>query len=127
MNVDIAGAVVTPISPTKCKLVQIIDVDLNGSIPQFVVELVTCRAFPQTMRRIERIARGLGKRDESLVLLASKDATEDIDVQDDADRVMEADRGVFGRVGEFVQELQPWLVAGMFLWGVLGNLKKKAG
>ncbi|KAG0250866.1 hypothetical protein DFQ27_009172 [Actinomortierella ambigua] len=54
METAIAGQIIGPIQdqPTKCRLIQIIDADLKGSIPQRLIQLVSTKAVPEGIRNI---------------------------------------------------------------------------
>jgi hypothetical protein len=58
MTCRVAGSMVQPHpsgDPTRCRVIQIVDGDLGGSIPNMVLQLVTTRAFPVNMRAVNRM------------------------------------------------------------------------
>ena len=64
MNVYLAGFVVEPHpsgDENLSRVVQIMNADLGGSLPSFVVSLVTTQAFPITFRNVNKILRKIEK------------------------------------------------------------------
>ncbi|KAF9977717.1 START domain-containing protein 10 [Actinomortierella ambigua] len=54
METTIAGQIIGPIQdqPTKCRLIQVLDADLKGSIPQRLIQLVSTKAVPEGIRNV---------------------------------------------------------------------------
>ncbi|KAG0231097.1 hypothetical protein BGW42_000514 [Actinomortierella wolfii] len=54
METTIAGQIIGPVEnqPTKCRLIQVLDADLKGSIPQRLIQLVSTKAVPEGIRNV---------------------------------------------------------------------------
>ncbi|KAG0367451.1 hypothetical protein BC939DRAFT_437039 [Gamsiella multidivaricata] len=80
METAIAGQIVGPEpgQPNRCRLVQVLDADLKGWIPEKVIQLVSTKAVPEGIRNVNGILPSLTPYDECKTLervaLARKEA-----------------------------------------------------
>ncbi|KAJ3383404.1 hypothetical protein HDU92_004231 [Lobulomyces angularis] len=148
MQANIAGIVCFK-HPTKSNLtrcVQIIDGDLKGWIPKAIVALVTTKAFPISLGRVNKILLSKEKTTISQSILESQQLTADVkspnetvitDFKEDQgcgekekvsivrkndDLEIKQTGSGFGVVHKFFIEVQPFLVFGIF---VLSIVKRK--
>ncbi|KAG0205538.1 START domain-containing protein 10 [Mortierella sp. GBA30] len=92
METAVAGQMVGPEpgQPNKCRLVQILDADLKGWIPEKVIQMVSTKAVPEGMRNVNKLLPSLRPYQESKAIeraaIAAKE-TETKDNQDGEDQV----------------------------------------
>ncbi len=68
MDAKIAGQIVGPHpskNPNLCRVIQLIDGDLKGWIPKALVALVTTKAMPFSLRRVNKMMRDMPKKQKS--------------------------------------------------------------
>ncbi|KAF9389973.1 START domain-containing protein 10 [Podila verticillata] len=72
METAVAGHIITSESdaPNKCRLVQILDADLKGWIPEKVIQMVSTKAVPDGMRNVNKLVPSISPYNESKVLAA---------------------------------------------------------
>ncbi|KAI1321624.1 hypothetical protein EDD11_003104 [Mortierella claussenii] len=70
METAVAGQIVGPEpgQPNKCRLVQVLDADLKGWIPEKVIQLVSTKAVPEGMRNLNKLLPSLKPYTESKTL-----------------------------------------------------------
>ncbi|ORZ05342.1 hypothetical protein BCR41DRAFT_361923 [Lobosporangium transversale] len=85
METAVAGQIVGPEPghPEKCRLVQILDADLKGWIPEKVIQLVSTKSIPQGIHKINRILLNLQPYSESKSLQRVLELKAAEEVQDD--------------------------------------------
>ncbi|KAG0035104.1 START domain-containing protein 10 [Podila clonocystis] len=80
METAIAGQIIGPEPgfPNKCRLVQILDADLKGWIPEKVIQMVSTKAVPEGMRNVNKLVPTIEPYTESKIIervaLARKEA-----------------------------------------------------
>ncbi|KAG0363835.1 START domain-containing protein 10 [Podila minutissima] len=80
METAIAGQIIGPEPgfPNKCRLVQVLDADLKGWIPEKVIQMVSTKAVPEGMRNVNKLIPKIEPYTESKIIeraaLARKDA-----------------------------------------------------
>ncbi|KAG0094020.1 hypothetical protein BGZ93_009411 [Podila epicladia] len=80
METAIAGQIIGPEPgfPNKCRLVQVLDADLKGWIPEKVIQMVSTKAVPEGMRNVNKLIPTIEPYTESKIIervaLARKDA-----------------------------------------------------
>ncbi|GJJ77581.1 hypothetical protein EMPS_09940 [Entomortierella parvispora] len=70
METAVAGQIIGPEpgQPTKCRLVQVLDADLKGWIPEKVIQLVSTKAVPEGMRNVNNMIPSLPPYEHSKIL-----------------------------------------------------------
>ncbi|KAG0278391.1 hypothetical protein BGZ96_002404 [Linnemannia gamsii] len=70
MDMAVAGQIIGPEpgQPNKCRLVQLMDADLKGWIPDKVIQLVSTKAVPEGIRNVNKMIPGLEHYQESKAL-----------------------------------------------------------
>ncbi|KAF9922369.1 hypothetical protein FBU30_007480 [Linnemannia zychae] len=70
MEMAVAGQIVGPEpgQPDKSRLVQIMDADLKGWIPDKIIQLVSTKAVPEGIRKVNKMARRMEPYQESKAL-----------------------------------------------------------
>ena len=84
MNARLAGVVVGAHptgNPNRCRVVQLLDGDLNGNIPKFVIAMVTTQAFPVTFRTINKILTKDRPRKSQSDLIEEAESVDDVVVE----------------------------------------------
>ncbi|KAI1316488.1 hypothetical protein EDD11_009901 [Mortierella claussenii] len=84
METSVAGHIITPVegSPAgraMCKLVQILDADLKGWIPDKVIQMVSTKAVPDGLRAINKIIPTIEPYQQSKVLARAAEAQRETD------------------------------------------------
>ncbi|KAG0338503.1 Pleckstrin y domain-containing F member 1 [Podila horticola] len=72
METAVAGHIITsePGAPNKCRLVQILDADLKGWIPEKVIQMVSTKAVPDGIRNVNKSVPSIRPYNESKILSA---------------------------------------------------------
>ncbi|KAG0030972.1 START domain-containing protein 10 [Podila clonocystis] len=72
METAVAGHIISsePGAPNKCRLVQILDADLKGWIPDKVIQMVSTKAVPDGIRNVNKSVPSISSYNESKVLSA---------------------------------------------------------
>ncbi|KAG0057110.1 START domain-containing protein 10 [Gryganskiella cystojenkinii] len=55
METAVAGHIITPEGPSSCRLVQVLDADLKGWIPDKVIQMVSTKAVPDGLRAVNAL------------------------------------------------------------------------
>ncbi|KAG0098433.1 Pleckstrin y domain-containing F member 1 [Podila epicladia] len=76
METAVAGHIITsePGAPNKCRLVQILDADIKGWIPEKVIQMVSTKAVPDGIRNVNTSIPSISPYRESKVLSAAQAA-----------------------------------------------------
>ncbi|KAI8605360.1 hypothetical protein EDD21DRAFT_401330 [Dissophora ornata] len=74
METTVAGHVITPEEGNRCKLVQILDADLKGWIPDKVIQMVSTKAVPDGLRAVNKIIPNITPYLKSKVLVKAAQA-----------------------------------------------------
>ncbi|KAG0308339.1 hypothetical protein BGZ98_008321 [Dissophora globulifera] len=75
METTVAGHIITPEEGGKtCKLVQILDADLKGWIPEKVIQMVSTKAVPDGLRAINKLIPAMEPYEQSKVLAKAAEA-----------------------------------------------------
>ncbi|KAG0339458.1 hypothetical protein BG004_006819 [Podila humilis] len=70
METAIAGQIISPdpSSPNRCRLVQVLDADLKGWIPEKVIQMVSTKAVPDGMRNVNKLVPSIEPYAESKII-----------------------------------------------------------
>ncbi|KAF9294130.1 hypothetical protein BGZ88_004406 [Linnemannia elongata] len=93
MEMAVAGQIIGPEpgQPNKCRLVQLMDADLKGWIPDKVIQLVSTKAVPEGIRNVNKMIPGMAPYQESKALEKVITARKEIDVKAEQDGDNEAE------------------------------------
>ncbi|KAF9092705.1 START domain-containing protein 10 [Mortierella sp. AM989] len=82
METAVAGHIITPDDDgTRCKLVQIVDADLKGWIPEKVIQMVSTKAVPDGLRAVNGLIPIVTPYSESKVLVKAAQAQEEANLK----------------------------------------------
>ncbi|KFH63483.1 hypothetical protein MVEG_10892 [Podila verticillata NRRL 6337] len=79
METTIAGQIIGPEPgfPNKCRLVQVLDADLKGWIPEKVIQMVSTKAVPEGMRNVNKLIPTIQPYTESKIIERANQARKD--------------------------------------------------
>ncbi|KAG0000386.1 hypothetical protein BGZ79_005985 [Entomortierella chlamydospora] len=82
METTVAGHLITPAEDgTSCRLVQVVDADLKGWIPEKVIQMVSTKAVPDGLRAINALIPKVTPYSESKVLIKVAQAQKEADLK----------------------------------------------
>ncbi|KAG9069663.1 hypothetical protein KI688_008985 [Linnemannia hyalina] len=104
MEMGVAGQIIGPEpgQPNKCRLVQLMDADLKGWIPDKVIQLVSTKAVPEGIRNVNKMIPGISPYQESKALEKVIAARKEVD----AKAAQDGDNGVEEEEEEEVHDLK---------------------
>ncbi|KAF9100856.1 START domain-containing protein 10 [Mortierella sp. GBA35] len=79
MQTAVAGHIITPLDGNRCKLIQIIDADMKGWIPDKVIQMVSTKAVPDGLRTVNKLLPKMDPYQESKKLLIASKAQMEVD------------------------------------------------
>ncbi|KAF9122042.1 START domain-containing protein 10 [Mortierella sp. 14UC] len=83
MEMAVAGQIIGPEPglPNKCRLVQLMDADLKGWIPEKVIQLVSTKAVPEGIRNVNKMIPSMEAYQESKALKKVIAALKEVEMQ----------------------------------------------
>ncbi|KAF9141404.1 hypothetical protein BG015_001303 [Linnemannia schmuckeri] len=105
MEMAVAGQIIGPEpgQPNKCRLVQVMDADLKGWIPDKIIQLVSTKAVPEGIRNVNKIIPEIKPYQESKALERVITARKEVD----AKAAQDGDNGAEEDEEEEVHDLKP--------------------
>ncbi|KAG0283381.1 START domain-containing protein 10 [Linnemannia gamsii] len=79
METAVAGHIITPLDGNRSRMIQIVDADMKGWIPDKVIQMVSTKAVPDGLRAVNKLLPKIDPYHDSRVLVKAAKAQMEID------------------------------------------------